>query len=1001
MKECEVMEIEGQDLKKGNCYHGFTVTAVDELEEYHGRGIRLRHETTGMDVYHVHNDDPENLFAFGFKTPPTDSTGVAHILEHTVLSGSKNYPVKDPFLALMKGSVNTFLNAMTYPDKTVYPAASTVRKDYYNLMAVYGDAVFFPLLKRELFLQEGRRFEPGEDGTLSVEGIVFNEMKGNYSSFDSIVGDWSYRSLFDLSEYRHDSGGDPVHIPSLTYEQFVDFHHTFYHPANCRLFLYGDIPTLEQLEFLESRFLQDFTGGKGAAAIQEEPRWTEPRVLKVKGPAADSEEEAKPTVTINWLTGRTTDPIELLSLQMLNGILLGHPGTPVQKLIDDTDLGQDLSPASGLETDLRDITFTIGIRGIKPDKAGDFEDLVMNKLRVLSRDGLPKDVVEGTMRRVEFHNREIKGGAPFGLRLMNKVYKGWMHGTEPRTTLEFTPHIEELKRRYRQDPRYFEGFIEKYMLDNPHRCTVSVVPDGAYLKDLDASITEGMKKISESLTGQSLKMLEGDLEAFRRFQETADSEEALARIPVLSREDLPDDISVISTDETRVGSVKAYTHDLFTNGIVYVDFAFNLNGLDQEEQMLMSLLSRMLSSPGIPGMDYDEVSRQLSLKTGGMYPHLEVSPVVGHPERYLCFLVVRVKCLPDFLQEALDLVLKILNKAEVGDEKRLWDVLTEFRNDMKSAIIPAGHSFSVLRAGAHLNPALRLEDHWRGISQLLFLESLPDRKDPALKELGNKLEALRSKIIDSSRLLLNISAEGEDLSSTNAALIVQSARFPGSGIPSSLSLSRCEAADGESFKAMEGVWESLRIPAAVGYSGMALPGRLYGSPGYAGQVLIAHLLKTDYLWQKIRMQGGAYGAAAASHGLEGVFSFLSYRDPHVDMSLQVYLDSLKYIIEEGVSPGELERAIIAVIGRDTKPKSPSEKSVLGLKRTIYGITDDLRRQIRREILNTRPSDLRETAENLLRSAEQSIRVVLGDSDKLSEAEKACGMKNVKPLIIPL
>lgn len=991
------------ELKKGDILHGFTVVSVDDLEEYHGRGIRLTHNVTGMDVYHVANDDPENLFAFGFKTPPTDDTGVAHILEHTVLSGSKNYPVKDPFLALMRGSVNTFLNAMTYPDKTVYPAATTVKRDYFNLMSVYGDAVFFPLLKRELFLQEGRRFVPRPDGGLTVEGIVFNEMKGNYSSFDSIVGDWSYRSLFEKSEYRHDSGGDPVHIPGLTYEDFVAFHRKYYHPTNCRLFLYGDISTEEQLQFVQERFLRDFGKGEAADEIYAEPRWDEPRVLVVKGPSADSEEEvAKPTVTVNWLTGRTTDPLTLLSLQVLNGILLGHPGTPIQKLIDDTDIGEDMSPASGLESDIRDITFTIGIRGIKPEKAGEFEEMVIKELGRLTEEGLPADVVEGTLRRVEFRNREIKGGAPFGLRLMNKALKGWLHGSDPLTTLEFSPHMGELKRRYREEPRYFEKLIETYLLNNSHRTTVTIIPDGEYLKQLDESIASRVEEIHKALSRYDLEIIEGDLEAFQKFQDTPDTEEALATIPVLSREDLPEDISTIESEETVVDGTKAYVRDLFTNGIIYIDYVFNLSGLDARERQLMTLLSRMLSSPGIPGMSYDEVSRQLNLKTGGVYPHLEVSPVIGNPDRYMCFFILRMKCLPDSLREALDLTSKILQEALVGDEKRLWDILTEFRNDMKSAVIPAGHSFSVLRAGAHLNPALRLEDDWRGISQLLFLNTLPEKKGAELRKLGVGLERLREKIIDPSRLLLNVSAEREDLPKVKSALAAQIAGFPSAGTGNPRTATEwCGAAEGESIASLEGVWESMQIPAAVGYSGMAMPGRLYGSEGYAAQILAAHLLKTDYLWQKIRMQGGAYGAAASTHGLEGVFSFLSYRDPHIDNSLQVYIDSLHYIAEQGVSADELEKAIIAVVGKDARPKSPSEKSVISLKRSLYGITDELRRQTRREILETTQEDLKRAAADLLESVDKASRVVLADAEKLAQAEEKMKIENPRRLVIPL
>jgi hypothetical protein len=989
-------------MKPGDRLHGFTVHSIDELSEYHGYGIRVFHDVTGMDVYHLRNEDPENLFAFGFKTPPSDNTGVAHILEHTVLSGSKRYPVKDPFLALMRGSVNTFLNAMTYPDKTLYPAATTVRRDYFNLLAVYGDAVFFPLLKRELFLQEGRRFVPVDGGAVSVEGIVFNEMKGNYSSFESVAGDWSYRSLFEKSEYRFDSGGDPRYIPELSYEDFVEFHHSYYHPSNCRLFLYGNIPTEDQLEFIQERFLSEFTRGERAPDVAEEPRWSAPRELTVRGPSADSEEgKAKPAVLVNWLTGRTTDPLTLLSLQVLEGILIGHPGTPLQKLIDDTDLGEDMAPSSGLESDLRDITFTLGIRGILPEKAKDFERLILEELRRLADEGLPGDVVEGTLRRVEFRNREIRGGSPFGLRLMGKAFKGWIHGTEPRTTLEFSPHMEELKRKYRNEPGFFEKLLREYFVENPHRCLVTVLPDPAYLQDFEQSIHEKVRDIVEKMDEFEREKLHGDLEAFSEFQAAPDTPAALASIPILTRKDLPEDISVIETEEEELSGHPAFSHELFTNGIIYVDFVFNLSGLSSRERRLLPLFSRLISSPGLPGMSYDEVSRQLNLRTGGFYPHIEVSPVVGSPEDIRCFLFFRMKALPDTLEGALELSSRIMRDARLDEKKRLKDVLTEFRNDMKSEIIPAGHSFSVLRAGANLSPVIRIEEEMRGIEQLLFLDSIDLEDEGVTERLGRELTDLRDRVISSERLLLNIGAEPEAMKDARKTVAEYTGFFNGPGERGKLALVPYRGAAGEELRPPGKEWESLKIPAAVGYTGMALPGKLYGSTGYAHHMLVSHLLKTDFLWQKIRMQGGAYGVAASSHGLEGVFSFLSYRDPHVDTSLKVYSEALEYLAEEGVTEDDLEKAIIAVVGKDTRPKSPAEKNIVGLKRKLYGISDELRRQTRHELLAARPDSIRVAAGELQQGLRYASRVVLADDEKLDQAEKLFGIDKADRLAVPM
>ncbi|MFW6207113.1 MAG: insulinase family protein [Spirochaetota bacterium] len=988
-------------MKVGDALHGFTVTHIDSLEEYHGRGIRLRHDKTGLELYHLHNDDRENLFAFAFKTPPSDDTGVAHILEHTVLSGSRNYPVKDPFLALMRGSVNTFLNAMTYPDKTVYPAASTVKKDYYNIMSVYADAVFFPLLKKELFLQEGRRFVPQDDGSLKVEGIVFNEMKGSFSSFDSIVGDWSYRSLFDKAQYRHESGGTPQAIPQLTYEQFVDFHKSYYHPSNCRVFLYGNIPTEEQLQFLQDNYLREFDAGQSAPDIPEEPVWEAPRSFTVKGPAVDGEEKPKPTITINWRTGTSVDPKVLLSMQVLSAALIGHPGTPLQKLINDTELGEDMSPVSGLETDIRDLSFTVGMRGIAPEKAADFEELVLKELQRLADDGLPRDVINGTLRRVEFQNREIRGGAPFGLRMMSKALRGWLHGAEPRTTLEFTPHIEQLKKEYEQNPNYFEELIEGYLLHNPHRSTVIAEPDSTYMDDLEQEISQSVEHIQAEMSSEELQHLKTELETFERFQNTLDPAEALQSIPILSRDDLPEDISIIETKDAEVDGLPAFTHDLFTNGIIYIDFAFNITDLSERERLLLPLLGRIMTSTGLPGRTYDEVARQLSLKTGGLSPYLDVSPVVGDPQSYMGFLFVRLKCLEDSLDDALELTFDLLQSAQVDDARRLWEILTEFRNDMRSAIIPAGHSFSTLRAGAHLEPAVRIEDEWRGIEQLLFLTSLPSEAGAQIEALGQELKALRDKLLTRQRLLLNMSAEGSQLQRIRSEVAQHLARFSPGGEGGSLSQEYFTSADGRLIEPYGDTWESLQVPASVGYSGMAMPGLLYGKPGYAAYILVAHLLKTDYLWQKIRMQGGAYGAAASTHGLEGIFSFLSYRDPHVEKSLQVYEDGLAHIAVEGVSEEDLEKAVIAIVGKDTRPKSPSEKSVVGLKRRLYGISDELRRQTRHQMLEVKVSDVKSQAAALHEQAGKAVRVAMAEAKLLDKAEHVFNRSGQKRVIVPM
>ena len=975
----------------GEKLHGFTVQSTRPLDEYRGTGIRLRHEATGLDAYHLANDDEENLFAFAFKTPPADNTGAAHIIEHIVLSGSKRYPIKDPFLSLMKGSVNTFLNAMTYPDKTVYPAASILEKDYFNLMSVYGDAVFFPLLKRELFLQEGYRLVPNESGGWSVDGVVFNEMKGNYSSFESIVGEWSYRSVFSDSVYRFDSGGEPQEIPRLSYEDFTAFHRRYYHPSNCRLFLYGNIPTERQLEFIEEHFLKEFGSGEAIEDIERQRRWDGPRVFTVDAPAG--EDGGKSTIIINWLTEQAADPLSLLTVQVLSDILIGHPGTPMYKTVVDSGLGEDVSPSSGLESDIAEPVFSIGVRGTLPEKREEFEKLVMEKLRSLVELGIPDQLARGALNRVEFRNREIKGGAPFGLRLMSKALRGWLHGRDPEETLEFTRHMEELKRRYDEVPGYFEDYLKRLLLNNPHRSTVTIVPKRDSLDKLQEAIAQAVTEHPDLQDETGEMRIREYFKAFQQFQETPDRREDLERIPRLSRSDLPKDISTIETGSEDSGGIPLCSHRLYTNGIAYVDMAFNLHGLSDDQLLLVPLLGRMISSSGLPGLPYDEVARRLAVSTGGLYHSLEVSSVVGRPDEMSALLLFRLKSLSEHIEEAFDLSSSILREAHVDDAGRIREVLSEFRNDMKASIIPAGHSYAALRAGSLLNPVVGVEDRWRGLAQLDFLMSIGEEGQRSVEELAESLRGLRDRIICRKRLLLNITAEEEAFEEVRRAALD---RFAGpevckvgeseaKGDESPFAESLATATTPLSSKAAP-LWESVIVPAAVGYAATVIPAAIYGEAAHPLQLLLAHLMKTDYLWEKVRMQGGAYGAFASNHGLEGFFSLLSYRDPDVGRSLEVFEKAFEDFAHTPPEPAELEKAVIALIGKDARPKSPGEKSIVGLRRLLYGISDESRREKRRRMLDARPADIAAQAAALKPEFSRAVRVIVAGEDMAAQAE---------------
>ena len=965
--------------------HGFILESISDMPEYRGKGYTFEHKKTGMKVFHLLNDDSDNLFSFAFKTPVSDDTGVAHILEHSVLSGSRNYPVKDPFMSLIKGSMNTFINAMTYPDKTVYPASSPVEKDYFNIMGVYADAVFFPLLRKEVFWQEGHRLEFDRDGNLGIVGVVYNEMKGVYSNHDSIAAEWSVRSLFSDNQYRFNSGGEPEAIPDLSYESFLAFHKTYYHPSNCRLFLYGNIPSEKQLRFLEDGFLKNFAKRDINPEIKRQKRWTEKKIFRVTSGLSEGESsEGKSTILINYLMTDVSDPFGMLAEEALSEILLGNAGSPLYKAVVESKLGSDVSPVSGLETDIRERIFSVGIRGSDPQNREAFEELITRELEKLVREGIPEDIVTGALKRIEFRNREIHGGAPAGLRLMDKALRGWLHGYRPESTLEFSRWMEKLKGAVSSEKRFFENRIESLFLKNNHRSVVTVVPDKDHTKRKEEAERKRIRDLLASLTEKERNRIEDENRMLRVFQETPETPEALASIPSLSLEDLPADISTIDTACRKEKGLPVYTHDIYTNGIVYVDFSFNTESLDERENRYLPLLAKMLTSSALPGIPYNEVARLFTLHTGGFYSFLESSSVIGERTRIRNSIFFRLKFLEEDLEQAADLAIRMFRQSKIDDAERLKDVITEMREDFSSSVVPAGNSYATLRAGSALSPVFNFEEMWRGLEQYLFISDLAaDMTGETLQNTGKLLLQLREKVCRKNAVKINITAPVKEIERVLPVIQRGVERlFP------PLPWLRQSAGRPRST----GKIESVFIPAPVGFVGCAFEGSLLEEDSHPPELILSHILKTEYLWNTIRMKGGAYGASASANGMEGVFTFSSYRDPRVAETMGAYREGLRSLAEQEIDLKAVTQAVIAVVGKDVRPLSPGEKSIIGFRRALYGIRDDLRRNKRQRLLSVSPEDIRQAADRLLRRFDDAFFVILSGKETVeAAAEKFPGL----------
>jgi Zn-dependent M16 (insulinase) family peptidase len=958
----------------------FDLISGRDLPEYRGRGLLYRHKATGCEVYHLSCDEAENTFAFAFRTPSRDGSGAAHIVEHSVLCGSERYPVKDPFLVMARRSLATYLNALTYPDRTVYPASSALEADYFNLMSVYGDAVFFPRLDMETFRQEGHRLEFDGEGRLSRSGVVYNEMRGDYASADSLTSTASVTSLFEAGHpYSYDSGGNPDLITGLTYEAFVAFWADHYRPGNCRIFLHGDIDTTKQLDYLEVNFLSrgnprwKSAGGAVADVPVTSLRGEARRVELPCPPEAGS--DGTTSIVLNWLLPPQDGTGDLIAAELLAELLIGHDGAPLALALRNSGLGDDLSPQTGFDTNYRQPIFTVGLRGTERGREAAIEDLVQATLARFAKVGPGPDELDAAFHSIAFANREIKrGSGTYGTRLMSRAYRTWIRGASPEEGLCAALPLERLRARIAADPTFIGGLAERLLLANRHRTTVTAYPDEGLFGRKAAEAANAMRDLEAGLSPAAREAILAESKLLAALQEKADRPADLALLPRLRAGDIPREIDRVPRESSLLGGCPLSVHPLFTNGIVYLDLAFPLDGLSPEAMLWLPLLSRFISAAGLPGLPYDKVAAEMARHSGGFGTLLESgSPVLpdgspaGRPSTYAIF---RLKALSERFPKALDLVLGLLAGADTGDTKRVADILSELGNDVISALVPAGNSFAVARAGASLGGALAVDDLWRGMSQLRFLRELRERDDIA--EVARNLDGLRASLVARRGLRLNLTTSPEDLPAARAALQSGLPRLPaepGPAVSTPLSFEPPAAS------------EAYAIPSQVGFAAAACRSSRIGQAEYAHETVLAHLLTTGLLWEELRVKRGAYGASCYLEGLEGAAFFSTYRDPRPADSLGYFAEALERLSREGAGDSDaIEEAVVGTAGRDLKPLLPEERGLADFRRELYGITDAFRLAKRRALLETGPSEVKAAAGRLAEAFKSASAVLISRSE---------------------
>lgn len=963
---------------------GFEKVSEEFIGECKSKAVLFKHKKTGAEVMSVSNDDENKVFGIVFRTPPKDSTGIPHILEHSVLCGSRKYPLKEPFVELLKGSLNTFLNAFTYPDRTCYPVASTNTKDFYNLVDVYLDAVFFPKCVEDFqtFQQEGWHFEldnPSED--ITYKGVVFNEMKGVYSQPDNILGRAAQQALFPDNAYGVDSGGDPKVIPKLTFEEFKEFHRKYYHPSNARIWFYGDDDPNERLRIL-SEYLNMFeaSSAPNESIVEKQKLFSEPVRIIEKYPAGDAGDiKKKNMVCLNWLL--SDKPLDLeteLALGFLDHLMLGTPASPLRKILLESGLG-DAIVGGGIEDELLQPQFSIGLKNVSEDDIQKVEELIMDTLKKLADEGFDSDAVEASMNTIEFSLRENNTGSfPRGLSLMLRSMGKWIYDMNPFEPLKYEKPLMALKARLAEEgsKAVFSPLIEKYILNNPHCVTVEMQPDPEKASRDEAAEKEILAKVKSSMAKEDLAELARATEELRLKQETPDPPEALRSVPSLSLRDIPKEPIRVPTEVGDINGVKVLQHDLFTNDVLYTEVVFDMSSLKQELLPLIPLFCQSLKEMGTKDLSFVQLNQLIGRKTGGISVYPFTSSIRGK-EDPCCCMVVRGKAMAGQAEDLFNLFNCVLQEVQLTDQQRFKQFVSQSKARMENRLRGSGHGIAAARMDAKLNTAGWISEQMGGVSYLEFLQALEEKVDQDWAGISSSLEEIRRSFLSREGCLINITADGKNLKNSE--------RFVGKFLDMLPTNSPVERVKWKAH--LPSANEAIVIPTQVNYVGKAANIFETGYKLNGSAYVISKHISNVWLWDRVRVSGGAYGGFCDFDSHSGVFSFLSYRDPNLLKTLDIYDGTVDFLRELEMDDDTLTKAIIGTIGDVDAYQLPDAKGYSSLLRHLLGITEEERQRRREEILSTSLKDFKEFADVLEAIKDRGVAVAVASPDDVDAANK--------------
>lgn len=956
------------------------------VEDVQSDGFILRHKKSGARIAILSNNDDNKVFYIGFRTPPEDETGVPHIIEHTTLCGSKKFPVKDPFIELAKGSLNTFLNAMTYPDKTVYPVASCNDQDFKNLMDVYLDAVFNPNITKyeEIFKQEGWHYElTGKDDELKINGVVYNEMKGAYSSPDEVLSSQIYRSLFPDNTYSKDSGGNPEYIPKLTYEAYLDFYHKYYHPSNSYIYLYGDMDVVERLEWLDKEYLSLYDYKKVNSEINKQPAFDEIKNVEAQySITMDDSQENKTYLSYNRVVGDTLDEMLYQAFDVLDYALVSSPGAPVKQALIDAGIGDDVY--GSYDAGILQPVFSFVAKNANASQADEFESIIENTLKEVVKTGINKEALLAGINSSEFKFREADFGQfPKGLLFGLNCLDSWLFDDmKPFIHLECLGTFAKLRKAV--DTDYFEKLIQEYLLDNTHGSSVTVKPKRGLGNEREEALAKELSDYKASLSDEEIKKLIEDTEHLKKYQEEPSSDEDLRKLPMLTRADMKKNAMPFSNIEDELLDVKVVRHDIESNGIDYISFLFDAGDFAQSELGYLGFFTNALGLVSTERYSYTDLANATNIYTGGISTGTASHPDIKDRNNFVFKFEVKLKVLEKNLDKALELMEQMLLSSDFTDTKRLGELVAQIKARLQANLSSSGHLVAAMRSMSSFSRYALYQDELKGIAFYRSICRIEKELSESPKSVSDKLAAIAKKLFARNRMLISFTGNNEAYGNAKPSLEKVIAGFD-----------KMSAVGNQAKVHFNTAKEAFIDASQIQY--VAKTGDfICEGYEYTGALrLLRIILSYDYLWINVRVKGGAYGCMN-TFLRSGESYFVSYRDPNLSDTLDVYDRIPEYIKSFSPDERDMTKYIIGTFSALDTPMNPEAKGSRSLSAYLEGITYEQIQKERNEILNAQPEDIRRLADLVEAVLKKDSICVIGNENMIKES--AGLFENVEKLI---